>query len=61
PGSTGSILFEWTSERESFSGSLVLTESGGSFEVDMIEENSHTIQSENIESLQIIYRFDEEL
>lgn len=59
PGSTGNILFEWTSERESFTGSLVLTEPGGSFEVDMIEENSHTVQSEDIESLQIRYRFQE--
>lgn len=59
PGSTGTILFEWTSEQESFSGSIVLTEPGGSFEIDMFEETRHTIQSEDIESLQIIYRFQE--
>ncbi|TVR30626.1 MAG: hypothetical protein EA390_07860, partial [Balneolaceae bacterium] len=59
PGSADSIWFDWTYTDESFSGTLQLTDPDGTFSIDMFNENSFVIDPTEIQTLEIIYSFEE--
>jgi hypothetical protein len=59
PGTADSIWFEWTYTEESFSGTLQLTDPDGTFSINMFDENSIAIDPTEVQSLEIIYSFEE--
>lgn len=58
-GQSNNLTLTWTRQFEAFSGSLILTDSEGSFETDMTSQDSQTVDTAQSESLRILYRFQE--
>lgn len=55
PGSYDVIELTWTHRQEAFTGSLLLTDSGDTFSLDMFEVNNLEINSDQIDELYIIF------
>jgi hypothetical protein len=58
-GQQDNLSISWSSQIEELSGSLILTDSNGSFETDMTSQSSQNITAAQAENLQIVYQFEE--
>lgn len=57
-GESESLTIQWEFTEERFSGSLVLTDPDNDFTLDMLEEDSATIDPQITDSLLIIYNYE---
>lgn len=60
PGSSDIVQLNWTHQQDAFTGSLSLTDPGGTFFLDMFEDNSLDIDINQIDELHIIFSSAEE-
>lgn len=58
-GQSETLTLSWTSLEESFTGTLFLTDADSSFEIDMTQTSQHSFSASQVETLQILYRFEQ--